>query len=149
MEVESVHSRIEEKIKQQAAIYCPADYLTIIESARKANPYRVKYLSHEFFKDYTQDKTYSSIRPGKRVGDPTVTDVHALKYTGDEIKYKLMFSDDWKDLPRPRRVSRQGMTDEDVIPPNLYESSHRHLQELKAVIPADYHAFYDKLQTNT
>ena len=162
MEVDSVHSRIEVKIKQRQAIYCPADYVAIMESARKAspgrnvNPYRVKYLSHEFFKDYTQVKTYSSIRPGKRVGDPTVTDVHALKYEGDKIQYKVMFRDDWTDLPQPRRVSRQGVSDEDVTPPQLYGSSlkitdskYRHLQELKTVIPADYHAFYDRLQTNT
>ncbi|KAF2888935.1 hypothetical protein ILUMI_17238 [Ignelater luminosus] len=42
----------------------------------------------------------ASIRPGKRIGDPTVTDLRALKYNPNgTIQYKLRFGDAWQNLP--------------------------------------------------
>jgi len=38
---------------------------------------------------------YPSIRPGSKVGDPTMTDIHALKYSTDNmISFKLDFGDE-------------------------------------------------------
>ena len=151
MEVDSVHATIERKLKK-ASIYCPADYVEIMRRARSnPTPYEVRYVSFDFFKDFTKIGTLTSIRPGGRAGDPTVTDLRCMKYTGAAVQYKLRFSDDWKELPRPRRA-RQNDPASDGPPPALYTerrkikpSKYEHLQQLKFVMPADYHAFYDQL----
>lgn len=80
MEVDSVHATIERKLKN-ASIYCPAEYAAVMRTARsKPSPYVVKYLDYRFFRDHSKTVTIPSIQPGSKVGDPTVTNVHALKY---------------------------------------------------------------------
>lgn len=80
MEVDSVHSLIEQRVKN-AKIYCPADYVEIIQEARQTTkPYTIKYVQHNFFKDFSNIGELKSIRPGRAVGDPTVTDLRCLKY---------------------------------------------------------------------
>ena len=153
MEVDSVHATIERKLKN-ASIYCPAEYTAIMRNARsKPSPYAVKYLDYRFFRDFAKTITIPSIRPGSRVGDPTVTDIRALKYEDGSIQYKLKFSDDWQDLPRPRRARQSIAREGQLPPPSLYQdhrpindSKYDHLQQLKSVMPADYHAFYDGLR---
>ena len=113
----------------------------------------MKYLDYRFFRDYSKTITIPSIRPGSRVGDPTVTNVRALKYEDGSIQYKLKFSDDWQDLPRPRRARQSLAREVELSPPSLYQdhrpindSKYEHLQQLKFVIPGDYHTFYDGLR---
>lgn len=150
MEVDSVHATIERKLKN-ASIYCPAEYAAVMRTARsKPSPYVVKYLDYRFFRDHSKTVTIPSIQPGSKVGDPTVTNVHALKYKDGSIQYKLKFSDDWQDLPHPRRARQSLATEVELPPPSLYQdhrpindSKYEHLQQLKFVIPGDYHAFYD------
>lgn len=47
---------------------------------------------------------YESIRPGRYVNDPTVTDLRVLQYNPcGVIKYKIKFDDEFQDLPRRTR----------------------------------------------
>ncbi|CAG2254832.1 unnamed protein product [Mytilus edulis] len=148
MECDSIHSTIERKLRNKP-IYCPQNYIDLIKDARPHQPYDVKYLSHEFFGKYSELKYYSSIRPGNRVGDPVVTNIRVLKYTEDgSIQYKLDFSDQYQDLPRRSKV---GLPSVDDTIERLYlsqvpikKAKYQHLQELKAVIPRDFHPFYDR-----
>ena len=106
MEVDSVHAKVEAKlIPKTKAIYVPADYVDVITAARKLpEPYQVKYLSYNFFKDYTKVGNLKSIRPGTRAGDPTVSNLRALKYSPNgELWFKLRHTDTWTTLEVPRR----------------------------------------------
>ena len=148
MEVDSVHSAIERKLKKKQ-IYSPAGFVTVIEEARLANSYKVKYVDHKFFSDFSTKNYRSSIRPGSRAGDPHVTDLVALKYLPDgNIEYKLDFEKDWANLEQ--RVQRNIERESDA--PSLYTKrlpisaqKYQHLQQLKSVIPQDYHNFFDNL----
>ncbi|XP_071147129.1 uncharacterized protein [Mytilus edulis] len=149
MEVDSVHSVIERKLKNKP-IYVPQNYVDIFKVSRLERPYDVKYLSHQFFKKYSDLNYYNSIRPGSKVGDNVVTDIRALMYLPEgEIKYKLAMSGDYLELPRRAKISAPGDTDQVG---NLHDSAlcikaskYKHLQELKSVVPRDFHAFYDNL----
>ncbi|OXA53554.1 hypothetical protein Fcan01_11539 [Folsomia candida] len=92
MEVDSVHSAIECNLKKRT-IYLPTDYISVcVEARTKPAPYEVKYLTHEYFNDYSnnQMQRYISIRPGSKAGDPCVTDIRQLKYNPTGlIEYKL------------------------------------------------------------
>lgn len=148
MECDSVHSSIERRLKNRQ-IFTPGMYVEACLTARqKPKPYKVEYIQHEFFKAYHTLSWYSSIRPGSKAGDPTVTDIRCLRYNhSGMIDYKLSFDDEWKILPR--RISK---SKEDASIPQLYSSCIKikaekftHLQQLKKVIPQDFHAFYDSL----
>lgn len=149
MRVDSIHSTIETAIGNKP-IMCPADYIRIMEDARRTpKPYEVHYLDHTFFKNFSSTCTFKSIRPGSRAGDPVVVDIKALHYdpTG-EILYKLKFSDEWKPLPIKRGESTKIEKDPVSLHANqipIAASKFQHLQELKRYIRADYHAFYDAL----
>jgi hypothetical protein len=125
-------------------------YVECIRSARKEQPYEVQYLTHSFFKDFAGLTYYTSIRPGNKVGDPVVTDIKVLQYLPEGvIKVKMDFSEDFSDLPRKSR--KQG----EILaggPRELYDcqlklkaSKYQHLQQLKEVIPPEYHNFFDAL----
>ncbi|XP_041359493.1 uncharacterized protein LOC121375878 isoform X1 [Gigantopelta aegis] len=152
MECDSVHSTVEGKLKHRP-IYCPANYIDVLHSARPRQPYTVKYLSYDFFKDHRHPWMYNSIRPGSKAGDPVVTDIRVLKYTPDgTIQYKLQYTDEFRDLPRRSRsrLSIEGIQECTVQqllsgPVPISGTKYNHLQELKSVIPQDYHLFYDSL----
>lgn len=78
----------------------PANFVEIIQQARLKNPYKVKYVDHTFFCNYSELKFCKSIRPGNKSGSPTVLQLRGLKYSKDSIMYKLSFNDKWKDLPQ-------------------------------------------------
>jgi hypothetical protein len=149
MEVDSVHSTIERCINRRP-IYSPSNYVELFRFARAKQPYDVMYLDHTFFGDFSSLKYYDNIRPGNKVGDPVVTDIRCLRYLPEGlIQYKLSFDDEFNDLPK-RRNAKVPSGDEDVAP--LYRqplqiknTKYEHLQQLKSVIPKDYHAFYDSL----
>ena len=66
-----------------------------MRQARTKQLYEVKVLDYSYFKDHEHaEGVLSSIRPGKKVSDPTVTDLRGLLFlpTG-EIKYKLRHTD--------------------------------------------------------
>lgn len=154
MEVDSVHSVIERKLKNRE-IFLPSQYATITKEARKVpSPYQVITPDHTFFKNFAHkdELIYESIRPGRGTGDRVVVDIRALRYNPcGTIDYKLHFADDFVPLPRrPKKIISSGSFTNSVG--ILYESrqpitktKYDHLQELKSVIPKDCHSFYDNL----
>ncbi|KAK6177541.1 hypothetical protein SNE40_015624 [Patella caerulea] len=151
MEVDSVHSTLERKFRK-VPIYSPSNYVELIKQARPCQPYVVKYLTHTFFRDFSSLKYYDTIRPGNRVGDPCVHELRVLKYLpSGVIQFKLNFDDEYKDLPRRRNSATGPSFNMEIIPPAynnpppIKKSKYDHLQQLKAVIPIDYHSFYDHL----
>jgi len=95
MECDSVHSTIERQYKN-VDVYLPSQFVVHSITARKVPmPYRAKLLNYSFFKNYSQDMIYSSIRPGRSSGDPTVTDLRMLQYEPNGIiYYKVNFDDE-------------------------------------------------------
>lgn len=153
MECDSVHSVIERK-KKNREICTPAQYVQLIQEARPTSPYKVHYVSHNFFKDFSELRMYASIRPGRKAGDPTVTDLRCLKYLPtEEIQWRLQYTDDWHQQLPSRRASSTASVPcslEQLQP--LYHSSlkikkdkFKDLQFLKQVILSDYHSFFDNL----
>lgn len=149
MEVDSVHSTIERHLKNKS-VYCPAEYVSYIQQSRtNPEPYEVKYLTHEFFMNYSEVSTLKSIRPSSRVGGPHVTDIRGLKYTQNgEIFFKFDFDQEWTLLENKRGESSVLMSE----PVRLHterrkinKAKYKHLQELKEFIPRDFHSFYDSL----
>ncbi|GFS57289.1 uncharacterized protein TNCV_491781 [Trichonephila clavipes] len=90
MECDSMHSVIDRALRLKK-INVPADYAYLAKEAFKKKPYEVEYLYHHFFKDFqTALPFYKSIRRGKRVSDPTATNIRALRHVPDgKIVYKL------------------------------------------------------------
>ena len=75
MEVDSVHAQIERVVKNKN-IYSPSSYDTLIEGANKSKPYyKVKYVDHTYFDDYSCFGLYNSIR---KAGCPGI--LRLLKY---------------------------------------------------------------------
>jgi hypothetical protein len=105
------------------------------------------------FKNFATKKyqQYSSIRPGKVKNDPVVTDIRALKYLPNgDIECKLDFDDDWKKLPQRKNLKVNN--EKSFWPPlhndelKITKTKWMHLQELKNVIPKEYHNYYDALK---
>ena len=72
MEVDSVHAQIERVVKNKN-IYSPSSYVTRIEGAKMSKPYyKVKYVDHAYFYDYSCFGFYNSIRQGRVSGDPKI-----------------------------------------------------------------------------
>lgn len=154
MEADSMHSTIERMIRK-SRINVPADYVLICKKACLKNPYNVEYLSHDFFKKVEGNINFiSSIRPGKRVGDPQVVDLKAIKYTRENIFFKLRHSElEWRTFPVRLSVTPK-CVDFDSLPA-LYRAripikkeKYEHLQQLKKSLEHDYHSFYDQLPHN-
>lgn len=148
MEVDSVHSVIERKLKRKN-IYVPQNYVDVMTSVRPSQPYIVHYVDHSFFKKYSDLSYYTSIRPGTKVGDPVVTDLRVIHYSANgEVTYKLMFSDDFSEFPRRAKNSEAQREEPFKLhdkPLAIKKSKFEHLMALKHVMPSDYHAFYDNL----
>ncbi|WAR05387.1 hypothetical protein MAR_020756 [Mya arenaria] len=97
----------------------------------------------------TLQRIFSSIIPGIGVGSPTVCDIRVLKYTNDgKIMYKTRYDESYIYLPEPRKM----VASEDGFITRLHRNKlpikhtkFQHLQQLKTVIPKDYHSFYDGL----
>lgn len=152
MECDSVHSTIERK-KKAKEMYVPADFVRIIAEARTfPEPYKVTYLDHSFFKNFSKINYYKSIRPGIKSGDPQVTDLKCIKYDSTGMYFKLDFDNDW--TLSPQRKPKINISK--IILKSLYETSiplpikkYKDLQSLKKIIPKDYHSFYDNLKFNS
>ncbi|KAF6216673.1 hypothetical protein GE061_001019 [Apolygus lucorum] len=93
---------------------------------------------------------YTSIRPGKAAGDPTVVDLRALKYTPEgKIYFKLNFDEDYQEMPR--RSKRTSFNPVEEFPPlfatrpKIPKDKFMDLQSLKPLLPSDTYAFYDSI----
>ena len=128
-------------------IFAPSDYLVLMRNARSKQPYVVHSLDHRFFKNYDSlTSNYASICPGKRTNDPVVTDIRGLLYLpSGEVLYKLRHSENWATLPCRRKCSPSPLNALYAKPLSINAAKFLNLQELKAVIPHEYHAFYDNL----
>ena len=99
MECDSMHSMIERKLK--GPMYTPREYIVAMQSARsQPMPYHVEHLKHDFFKKGFQDMYVSSIRPGKKSGDPTIHDLRVIRYSEDGICYQTSFQEEPQPLPQ-------------------------------------------------
>lgn len=160
MECDSAHAKIENKLKNYS-IYVPNDYVAVTKSARKTVkidgihkdcPYDVEYLSYEFFKNFADPRIlrFKSIRPGSKAHDPTVNQLRAMIYLpSGKVMYKIDFNEEYRDLPR-KIFPYNSLVHE---PEQLYsdclkitKAKFDHLQQLKTVIPAAYHSYYDNLK---
>ena len=147
MEADSVHSSLQRHFKPP--IYAPSDYLAQMRLCRPHHPYKVKYVDYTFFKRYESVVNIKSIRPGIKAGDNVVTDIRGLLYkpTG-EIFYKLRHTDEFTVLPERQCAKKDRKWNPDNFfrqPPKLKKDKYTHLQQMKALIPVEYHPFYDTL----
>lgn len=152
MECDSMHSTIERKLRKRI-INVPADYVQVCQTARESpRPYHVEYLDYTFFRNFEKLKFIPSIRPGRKTGDPTVTDIRALQYNPDgTILFKTRHVEEWKSLPhRYKKQTHQILTYDEL--PRLYSNpipikaeKYQHLMSLKSTLQRDYHDFYDSL----
>ncbi|CAH1964526.1 unnamed protein product [Acanthoscelides obtectus] len=150
MECDSVHATIERKLIDRK-IVLPSDYVRICEeSTSKPFKHESVMVDHDFFTNYNNVQVYKSIRPGRKVNDPTVTDLRALQYspTG-KIFYKLKFDDPYQELPM--RTTRTKPTENVVLTQlpkerlKIKNTKFDHFQKLKAVLSKDVWPFYDQL----
>lgn len=148
MEVDSAHSLIERKLKNQV-IYLPSDYIKFCELARPSQPFNVHYLSHDYFLNFNNVTYYNSIRPGIRRLDPVIADIRCLQYGNfdgnDEIRYKLNYADDYKVLLNKSNKNTKEISRLYKRMLNIKQEKWNHFQTLKAVLPKDTHHFYDSL----
>ncbi|CAK1593378.1 unnamed protein product [Parnassius mnemosyne] len=149
MECDSTHAAIERKLKNRE-IHLPSDYITVTKEARiNPAPYEAIMIYYDFVKDYSNKSTwrYSSIRPGRKAGDPLVVDLRVIQYRPEgTIFFKINFDDDWSELPvRPRKLNSIQYTPLHAAPIPIASSKFNHLQQLKEVLPRDCHLFYDTL----
>lgn len=149
MECDSVHANIERKLKNRK-IFLPSDYIRACEQSRTSTEkYVTKLVNHTFFSNFNKNHVYSSIRPGRKTGDPTVTDVRALKYSEQKIFFKLNFDSEYEELPqRTRKNISPNNSEYDRLHTQrikIKKTKYDHLQQLKSVIPEDCWSFYDNL----
>ncbi|CAG9773284.1 unnamed protein product [Ceutorhynchus assimilis] len=79
MEADSMHSVIERRLRNRD-INVPADYVQYCSTARlNPRPYFVKYCTFNFFKNFDGVRFHNSIRPGRKAGDPVVTDLKQIR----------------------------------------------------------------------
>lgn len=152
MEVDSVHSVIERNLKNKE-IFLLSQYRSVTKEARlKPFPYDVMQVDHTFFKDFSKNLLYDTIRPGRGRGDKCVTDIRVLKYNPNgTIEFKLNYDDEFQPLPkRPKRIDIESTAPNQLFffPLPIAKTKYEHLQQLKEVIPADCHEFYDNLAHN-
>ncbi|KAF4514107.1 UNVERIFIED_CONTAM: hypothetical protein B566_EDAN019077 [Ephemera danica] len=141
MEVDSTHASIEVRIRKKD-LFVPSDFVLNIIQARKDFPYEVRQYSHKEFRDYSQIKIYTSIKPGEN----KVVDIRCLRYTPDlNIFYKLNYTDEWRAMPNKARTQEFNIVPLYEYRLPIKESKFRHLQELKSVIPKQYHSFYESI----
>ncbi|KAK7130348.1 hypothetical protein R3I93_019849 [Phoxinus phoxinus] len=151
MECDSVHSVIERRLRNQE-IYVPAQYVALMKTARsKPNLYKVKYVDHNFFQDFTKLSLCKSIHPGIKLCDPSVHDISAIRYNiNGTMDFKIQHSADW--TPFSKHQLQHTTSASPAVTPLYTESlkireiKYRHLQDLKEVIPKDFHSFYDNLR---
>ena len=149
MEVDNVHSCVEQKLKRRN-IYYPGQYADVFRECRPEQQYEVLELTHDFFFDFRAVKYIESIRPGRSAGDPVVHDLRVLRYTGVPgpcIEYKISFDDNYQELPQRIKMPRENWEISRLFADRLpiKKTKFEHLQQLKPVMPELYHQFYDNL----
>lgn len=145
MEVDSVHSILERLFKPP--IYTPNDYISRMHQARPQQPFIIHHLDYTFFSNF-QDlpNNFQSIRPGKKAGDPVVTDIRGLLYKNGTVSYKLRHTDNWTVLPqRRKKFNTESPIKLYDAPLKIEKPKFNALQSLKSCMHKDNHTFYDSL----
>lgn len=148
MECDAMHSTIERNIV--CDIHVPRDFYLLMSTARRnPGPYHVQPLT---FKDFKRmDKTrFSSIRPGRKVGDPVVNQLSALLYSSAcRVMFKLFHEEvDWQPLPiRINPLPQDSIVWEPMYRERLpiVKRKFDDLMYMKKVLPEDVHSFYNLL----
>ena len=145
-----MHSVIERRICN-CDVFVLRDYIVAMQAAR-SSPFRYEVSEVTFSEPQALSGEYiRSIRPGKRAGDPTVSDVHvcAYQYTATDgnaqISNKLYWDDNWKHLPERLSPQRKFWQQMNVERLPITTSKYNDLQAMKPVMPQSVHHFYDNL----
>lgn len=146
MQVDSVHSTLEGLFKPP--IYSPSHYVSLMAQARHSKPYIIHNVDYTFFKNYEDVCQFDSIRPGKKAGDPVVTDIRAALYKGGKFFYKLRQTEEWQLLPQRLHNNDKDLVDLYDEPRKIEKSKYDSLQSLKKYMHRDNHFFYDNLKFN-
>ena len=110
MECDAMHSLIERRAK--CDIFTTREYMMAMEIARETpSAYKVTEVQFSDTKKLSSD-SLKSVRPGKKEGDPKVSDVCAYRYAlndvgAPQILYKLDWMDDWHELPTRLNTDRK------------------------------------------
>ncbi|KAI4815154.1 hypothetical protein KUCAC02_005316 [Chaenocephalus aceratus] len=146
MECDSMHSLIERRTIKD--IHTPRDYIVIFETARlHPSPYKVTQLYHSDFMKLS-GAYVTKIRPGRKVGDPTVHDLRALQYLADgRIRHKFDFESDWEDPTQRLSIPEEPVHWVPLFPAQLPITLRKYndLQAMKPVLPRVAHQYYDNL----
>ena len=148
MECDSMHSPIKRKLC--CDIYTPCDYVMLFHIARQQpSPYHVVQTTFDEIQRLS-GSYITSIRPGRKAGEPTVHQLRALKYTADGgIKYKLGFSSGilFQKLPQRINISIELFTSIQMFNylQHISLRKYQDLQSMKQVLPKDVHHYYDAL----
>ncbi|XP_066970858.1 uncharacterized protein [Macrobrachium rosenbergii] len=146
MECDSMHSTIERKLVND--VFTERDYAVLIQCARiKPSPYIVRQMKHQDFMKM-ENLFFTSIRPGKKSGDPVVHDLQGLMYQSDgTVKFRVSFNihSTWETLPhRIQNVEVKWIPlFSSRLPITMRKFSD--LQSMKTVMPADCYDFFDTL----
>jgi len=144
MEVDSMHAAIETASKN-IEVFTPQEWETIIKAARPKQPYHVTTVDHTFWQNFPSLVT--SIRPGKMVGDPLVTDLKHIVYTASGIFYSLTHGTPVRPLPVRRQVQMRDSACakyKHKLP--LASAKITDLKDLcKSIIPQQHRSFYESL----
>ena len=100
MECDSVHSTSERHISK-TDVYTPHEYALLVKTACRKRPYAVQVIDHSEVFALPSNAYFSSVRPGKKAGDPVVTDIKALCYEDGKVAFKLSHSEnEFSELPQ-------------------------------------------------
>jgi len=145
MECDSVHASIESKARR-IDIYTPMEWETVMKTARVQKPFKVITVKHTFWKTFTP--ILNSIRPGRKAGEATVTDLrHILYCQNGEMYYSLSHG-----TPvRPLLIRRNLRLNSDPVqrydgPISVAQKLPELLQLCSMIVPEDRHAFYTELK---
>ncbi|KAJ4919564.1 hypothetical protein JOQ06_013916 [Pogonophryne albipinna] len=109
------------------------------------SPYKVTQLYHSDFMKLS-GAYVTKIRPGRKVGDPTVHDLRALQYLADgRIRHKLDFESDWEDLPQRLSIPEEPVPLGPTLSCPITLRKYNDLQAMKPVLPRVAHQYYDNL----
>ncbi|XP_050322620.1 uncharacterized protein LOC126754569 [Bactrocera neohumeralis] len=153
MECDASHSLIERKINKKQ-INLPSQFVQLIKESRKVPaPLQAHHLRYDYFLNFENiSKIYTSIRPGRGIGDHTVSMLRALAYdSSGSIYFKTNVTDEYQLLPQRSRFPIENVSPDCLYKEKIAISKKKwdHLQDLKKFLQADCHSFYDNLPYKT
>jgi hypothetical protein len=139
LECDTVHAAIERRGRNEE-LHLMEDYERVFkECLVDPNAVEVHRLRWDFFEE-TDLSMMTSIRPGRRAGDPTVNDLRALRYSPDgTVEFKILVDDEFKALPQPIKIPTTFPEPQKMfagrIP--LKPDKRKHMEELAVFIPIE------------